>query len=639
MSVLCSLKNLTLTYPHKTLFQEVNFTLNQGDRIGVLGLNGHGKSSLFKIMNEDVSADTTVPPFLFDKNKDFSLFLVPQELPIKEGIKVCDYFYEFFPKLKELKSRVHEISERITQNIGDIDKLIHEQTALYEELEKLGEQKLYSSYTSFLKYFGIEDIEMDMALCSGGQQRKMALALGLSAPQEIILWDEPTNHLDLETIELFEDELRSSKKTFMLITHDRTLLNNIVERIIHIKQGRLESFKGTYSDYLNFLQEEQKRREKELDKLSNIQRVENLWMSRGVKARRTKSKKRIEGFHELNEQIKDLKSKAHRSAQINIQSSGRKTKILAEFKNVSLRFGDNELFRELNLQVAKGDKIALMGKNGAGKSSLLKILQEQLKPTTGEVKRALDLSVGYFSQKREGLNPDETPWGLIGEGIDYVISNTGDKKHVAGYLENFLFKSEELKRPISTFSGGEKNRLQLAQFMKHAQDIWIFDEPTNDLDLETIGILEEELKNYKGALIVVGHDRSFIENVTDKCWFLHEKKIEVFEGGLEQAMPYMEAVKLEEKLKEQQVSNERKTSQEVGGLNYSEKQELSELPSKIEKLEKESSELQEAMASFNYEEMDGKKKFELKKVQDSLERVKSKLEQLYQRWEELESKK
>src|SRR5690606_588334 len=277
-----------------------------------------------------------------------------------------------------------------------------------------------------------------------------------------------------------------SKKTFMVISHDRSLLNNVVDRILHIQRGKLQSFSGSYEAYLEFLKEDEARRIKELDKLSNIHRRETAWIRQGVEARRTKSKKRIEDYASLSSEIRSLREKAHKSVSLSLHSSGRKTKQLLSVKDLSMRFGDRTLFSDIEFTISKGDKIALLGRNGVGKSTLLKVLLGELDPSSGLVERAQNLDVGYFSQKREALDPDMTPWTLIGEGIDYVISNTGEKKHVASYLENFLFSSEELKRPIHTFSGGEKNRLQLAHFMKHARDIWIFDEPTNDLDLETI---------------------------------------------------------------------------------------------------------------------------------------------------------
>jgi ATP-binding cassette subfamily F protein uup len=417
----------------------------------------------------------------------------------------------------------------------------------------------------------------------------------------------------------------------MIISHDRSLLTNVVERIIHIQRGKLRSFTGTYGAYLDFLQADQLRREKELDKLSNYQRRETTWIKRGAKARRTKSKKRIEDYGSLNKAIQDLKAQAHKSVSLDLKSSGRKSKILISAEDLGLKFGERTLFEGLNFSIAKGDKIALLGRNGVGKSSLLKILLGELEQTSGTVKKLDSLDVGYFSQKREALKDDETPWTMIGEGIDFVISNTGDKRHVASYLENFLFSSDEIKRPIHTFSGGEKNRLQLAQFMKHARDIWVFDEPTNDLDLETIGILEDELSKYEGALIVIGHDRSFIDNVTDKCWVLHEGKIENFEAGFSQAELFLEAIQLEQELKKKTppaasfqkvVVKEKMTNKERNRYN--------DLQKEIEKLEAKILSQKEEMVNAGFAK--------LGELQTKLDSSESKLETLFSEWADLESK-
>ena len=639
MFTLLTLQNLSLHYPHKVIFNDVTFTLNQGDKIGVLGLNGHGKSSLFKVIAGQVTPDTTVPPFIYDKNKDFSFFYVPQELSNLQDWTVENYFFEFHPEMGALKRRLDVVNEQLGTGDGDFDKLINEQERIYSELTKLGEDKVHSQFISYLKFFGVDNHDRTMSSLSGGEQRKVALSLGLSAPQELILWDEPTNHLDLETIQGFEDELQSSRKTFMIISHDRSLLNNVVDRIIHIQLGKLRSFSGTYEAYLQFLIDEQKRREKELDKLTNSQRRETAWIRRGVQARRTKSKKRIEDYGSLNKTIQDLKAQAHKSVSLNLQSSGRKTKVLNSAENLTLKFGERTLFSDLNFSIAKGDKIALLGRNGVGKSSLLKILLGELEPTSGKVNRAVGLDVGYFSQKREALNDNETPWKMIGEGIDYVISNTGEKRHVASYLENFLFSSDEIKRPIHTFSGGEKNRLQLAQFMKHARDIWIFDEPTNDLDLETIGILEEELRNYEGALIIVGHDRSFINNVTDKCWVLHDGKLEHFEAGFPQAELFLEAIHLEDEMKKKMPAALQKVDAIITTkLSNKEKNRFDELPSLIEKAEKRIEAFKVDLNALNYASSDAEKRDRLEKIQRDLAIQEKKLEELFEEWAILESK-
>jgi ATP-binding cassette subfamily F protein uup len=338
--------------------------------------------------------------------------------------------------------------------------------------------------------------------------------------------------------------------------------------------------------------------------------------------------------------IQDLKAQAHKTDNKNLQSSGRKTKILLSAEDLTLKFGERTLFDKLTFNIAKGDKIALMGRNGVGKSSLLKILLGQLEQTSGKVNRAVGLDVGYFSQKREALDDNTTPWKMIGEGIDYVISNTGDKRHVASYLENFLFSSDEIKRPIHTFSGGEKNRLQLAQFMKHARDIWIFDEPTNDLDLETIGILEEELRSYEGALIIVGHDRSFINNVTDKCWVLHEGQLESFEAGFAQAEMFLEAIHLEEEMKKkapQAVVTEAPKA-DPSKMSNKERNRYKELPDEIDKIEKRIEKIKAELAAIDYATLDKAKKENMDKLQKDLGVQEGKLEVLFDEWAQLESK-
>ena len=293
----------------------------------------------------------------------------------------------------------------------------------------------------------------------------------------------------------------------------------------------------------------------------------------------------------------------------------------------------------MDIKICKGDKISLIGRNGVGKSSLLKLLTGEMQVTSGLVKRAENLSVGFFSQKRESLDDNISPWQLIGEGIDFVISNTGEKRHVASYLENFLFSSDEIKRPIHTFSGGEKNRLQLAKFMRHAQDIWIFDEPTNDLDLETIGILEEELKNYQGALIIVGHDRTFIENVTDKCFLIDKGKLEIFEAGFVQAEMYMDALALEEKLKEMSpVTNSNSNNSAKPKMSNKERQRYQVVPSEIEQQEQEIEQIKDQLSKVDYTQSDANNFAQLEKLQAQLKLAESKLEVLFNEWCVLEEK-
>ena len=277
-----------------------------------------------------------------------------------------------------------------------------------------------------------------------------------------------------------------------------------------------------------------------------------------------------------------------------------------------------------------------MGNNGAGKSSLLKVLMGEQEPINGKVRTLDGLDIGHFSQKRESLPNDITPWQLVGEGIDFVMSNTGEKRHVASYLDGFLFKTEEIKRPIHTFSGGEKNRLQLAQFMKHARDLWIFDEPTNDLDLETIGILEEELRAYEGALIIVGHDRTFIENVTDKCWLIYDEHIEIFEAGWPQAEIYLETQELEKELNKIKPSKGSVGSKASSGLSNKERLRLEKIEQEIADQETKVEALESKLAAIDYSQTDSAKK--TSQLQSQLDVEKKNLENLLEEWTDLESK-
>lgn len=624
MTPLCTLKNLTLTYPHKNLFLDVSFTLNKGDKIGVLGLNGHGKSSLFKVLAGTVEPNITTPAFQYDKASQFSLVLIPQELPIEGDETVEDYFLNFYPNFKKL----HE--ELKTANPD-------RQAQIYEELDQLGEATIHQKYTSYLKSFGVQNFDAKVFGLSGGEQRKIALSLGLSAPHEIVLWDEPTNHLDLNTIEIFEEELKNSNKTYMIISHDRTMLNNVVDRIIHIQHGKIRSFQGTYNAYLEFLKEENRDRELRIEKLFNLQRRETAWISRGAKARRTKSKKRIEDYQKLNESITELKSLAHKSVSMDLKHSGRKTKQLIEAIDLGLAFKDRVLFKHLNFKVMQGAKIALMGQNGVGKSSLLKIMMGELQPSQGQLRRSEDLKIGYFSQKRESLDPEMTPWQLIGEGTDFIYTNTGEKRHVASYLENFLFKSEELKRPIKTFSGGEKNRLQLAYFMKDAMDVWIFDEPTNDLDLETIGILEDELKEFKGTLIIVGHDRSFIENTTTTCWLIHQHGLEIFEGGFSQCEYFLEALELEDKLRT--LKPTQKVEEKKDNLSNKDKIRLDKVQQEISEQEKMIAQIDDLISRMASNVRETETVDKISALEAKRHVCEEKLMILMEEWEELEAKR
>jgi len=656
MSLLCTLNNLHLNLGTKNLFTGTGFTISFGDQIGLLGLNGQGKSSLFRILADVITPDPSTPTFTFDKAKSggegnvgFSTFLVPQEMNLSPNDKVTirDYFFRFYP----VHGKIHEELENVNHQLeaSSDEKLISKQKELLEQLDHLGSWDIIRAFESYLKYFGLHDFQKEVNELSGGEQKKILLSLGFTAKENLILWDEPTNHLDIESIKLFEGELLSSGKTFILITHDRYLLSKVCSKIFHIKRGQIETFKGSYIDYLDFLQEQEVARTKLLGRLKNSLSREQAWMRQGIKARGTRSKKRVENFHDLKSKISEVKGAARRELDLNLSSSQRKTKSLVELKSMGFSFPEKEIFKDVSLNLYKGDRVGLIGKNGAGKTTLVKIILDEISQTSGILKKADDLVIQYFSQKRDELNEGMTPYELLGDGTDQVSLPDGRSKHVSAYFESFLFSKDDLNRPIKTLSGGEKSRLQLAKNLTKSADVWIFDEPTNDLDLETLQILEDTLVNFKGSLILISHDRSFLSNVTNKTWVLEKQTVEEFVGGYAQTESYLEALALEHILNEQisedvdekeasvATQAEVQTNDQSGKLSNSEKKRLQDIPSLIEQKEAQIEGIDKLMLKFNFSNMDE----ETSKLYSNLALKKEKFEEelmeIYEEFEHLSS--
>lgn len=627
MSILLTLKNINLSFGQKVIFKDSELTIHEGDRIGLIGLNGQGKSTLFKIINEEVTPDTSTPPFTYDRsNNPFKIFSIPQELNIEDykDLNIEDFYLSFYPELYAAHLTLQEDPSN---------------EKCYEVFQQLNGWDIQNAYLNYLKGFDLLDLTKKVTELSGGERRKIALAIGLSSTAEILLWDEPTNHLDIETIERFEDELMHSRKTYLIISHDRYLLNHTTDKIFHIERGRISTFKGKYLEYLEYLENKEAELRKNLDKLQNHHRRELAWMRQGIKARRTRSKKRVEGFENIKSNISEIKSRSRKVVNLGLLHSGRKSKRLVEIEEGSFSYGEIEILKDLNLVIAKNDKIALIGPNGAGKSTLIKIFKEELKLSSGHQKNAQKLKVITFDQNRESLDLEKTPIDVIGEGNDFVILGDGTRKHIVGYLESFLFTSDQAHRPISTLSGGEKNRLQLAIFMKESADLWVFDEPTNDLDIETIELLERELKAYESALIIISHDRAFIDNICDCTWLINDKKIEIFEGGYTQVAPYLHALELERKLnfnadKEIAKNAEIEVKEKVK-MTFKQKERFEVIESLIEKTEQKVETLVSELAKFDFSDMSKDKKTELDNLSSLKLKKEKELEELYLEWENL----
>ena len=630
MSLLCTLKNIRLSFGPKIIFDNAQISVSASDRIGLLGLNGKGKSTLFKILTGDIVPDHSSPPFEFnkargdgDENKRFSLFYVPQELPLEGlgNITLKDYFFVFYPELKII-----------------FEKSVH-------QFEEQHGWEMVQNYESYLKYFGLEDLNLRVKDLSGGEQKKILLSLGLSSSANLILWDEPTNHLDIESIKLFEDELNSTTKAFMLITHDRFLLSKLTRKIFHIQHGRIESFSGSYTDYLSFLEKSEQSKLRLLDKLKNNLEREQAWMRQGIKARGTRSKKRVETFLGLKERVSTIKSEAKKNLELNLQKSNRQTKVLVSFSDLTFSYpSQSTLFENISGEIHKGNKIGLLGNNGVGKTTLLKLIKHELLPVSGTMKTADNLQVQYFSQKRDEMESDTTPYLLLGDGSDFVVLPDGSKKHVSSYFESFLFHRDDIHRPLKTFSGGEKSRLQLALNLTKVGDILIFDEPTNDLDLETIQILEEKLAEFQGAVILISHDRAFLSTVTNKVWLIENKKLQNFEGGYEQVAPYLEVLELEREIADEARENPKapllveEVPKNTVKLNNKDKKRLETIYDDIESTEGKTKIIEEKIANLDFTKLADPKNQELKILTDAQTTLEERLLSLYEELEELEAR-
>jgi ATP-binding cassette subfamily F protein uup len=628
MSTLLNLRNLNLTFGDKVIFDNAEIHLEKGDKVGLIGLNGQGKSTLLKIMAGMVTPDGT--DFIYDRSKSLeTVFYIPQELPVLSGLELEDYYLHFYPDLFEVKVGLNEIEKKLETDFSE--NLLFKQQEFLDKFDQLKGWDIESSFRSYLKRYGLADDKFQIEDLSGGERKKVALSLGFSCPYELVLWDEPTNHLDFQSIERLETDFLNSNKTFVIISHDRYLLNNTVSKIIHIERGVINPFKGTYLEYLEYLEEREKELQKNLSTMQNKHRRELAWMRQGIKARGTRSKKRVEGYESLVTDIKKAKQKAHKAATFDLAHSGRKAKKLIEVQEGSFGYNEQPLLKDLNFIITKGEKIALMGDNGAGKSTLIKILEGELELSSGNFNRLEGLDIKVFSQHRESLDERLTPKEIIGDGDDFITLSDGRRQHIVSYLESFLFDSNQINRPCETLSGGEKNRLQLAKFMKETADLWVFDEPTNDLDIETIELLERELADYQNSVIVISHDRAFIDQVCSKTWLIYDQTLEIFEGGFTQVAPYLEAIEAEAQAKKNQPNSTQKNASTENKLTYQEKKEFSEIEDLIALQEAKLIEMEKDLGSSKLSTA------EVNKLFKESESQKEKIKKLYERWDYLAS--
>lgn len=623
---LVTLKDLYFSVGEFPLLDHVNFDINPQERIALIGRNGEGKSTLFRILSQTINADSGQ----IIKPNYLRIAMLAQELPELEEITVYEAVAEGLADLRDILVEYHHL----TMQLDNHDEAwLNKLNELQHQIEQRGGWVIQQRIERVIEALGLP-MDMKMSELSGGWRRRVALGAALVEEPDILLLDEPTNHLDLDAISWLETMLKQYPKTIIFITHDRALLRAVATRIVELDRGKLTSYPADYDSYIARKEagaiEEQRHNALFDKKLSE----EEQWLRQGVKARRTRNEGRVRALKALREERtkrRELKDKPVFS--VNESQGAGKTVIQAE--NISFGYDQNKpLITDFSFTVQRGDKIAIVGQNGAGKTTLVKLLLGLLKPTQGYVKHSPTNQIAFFDQTRDRLRPEETVMGNVAEGDDFVEIE-GKKRHIVGYLGDFLFSPIKCRALVKTLSGGEQNRLLLAKLFSKPANLLVLDEPTNDLDIESLDVLENLLLNYPGTLIIISHDREFIDNIATHCIAFTDNEITINVGGYtdflqRKAQSQKNTTPKETKAPKQvaEVKEKKKTNK----LSYNEQRELDKLPALIEQLEKDIGSLQATMCQPGFYD---KPKEEVQVAHTQLSSLEADLKKAYARWDEL----
>lgn len=600
-NTLITLKNASLAFGDYPLLDNTDFSVQEGERIGLIGRNGTGKSSMLQVLARKSALDDG-------------------EIQVKDGLRVVLLEQEpVFPPAPTIRESL------IAQSGFDPsdDKLYWKQIAKLD---------------AYLQRLNVR-ADADPGTASGGERKKAAIALVLAQEPDLLLLDEPTNHLDITTIALLEDLIRETFKNtraLVVITHDREFLDAVSTRIVELDRGILRSYPGNFADYEHHKNYELAIEETARRKFDKFWAQEEVWIRKGIEARRTRNEGRVRRLERLR---REREARRDRMGQVNMSiDAGEKSgKLVAELKNVSKSFGDKTVIRNLNFTLMRGDRLGLIGPNGAGKSTLIKVLLGELQPDEGTVRLGTNLHIAYFDQLRAQLDLKKTVADTIAPGSEWVEIG-GVKKHIKSYLNDFLFSPQRADSPVEALSGGERNRLLLARLFALPANLLVLDEPTNDLDIDSLELLEQVLEDYSGTLILVSHDRRFLDNtVTQVLAAEGNGEWHEYVGGYSDWVKYRrpQAAPAAAPKAEKPAQPKPARAKSVK-LSYKEERELESLPKEIDALETEQQELLEKMAGPSYHKLPGA---EIKADRDRLEAIPQILEERYERWQELESKR
>ncbi|HEY4366197.1 MAG TPA: ATP-binding cassette domain-containing protein [Steroidobacteraceae bacterium] len=596
---LITLRNAELAYGLHPLLDRANLAVQDGERIGLIGRNGTGKSTLLKVIAKLAQLDDG-------------------ELARQDGLSVV--YVEQEPELPPAESIRESLAIR-----GQLE-------AIHDERERW---RIEARLTEFLHRFEVVP-ERAPETTSGGERKRAALALALALQPDLLLVDEPTNHLDIDGITALE-ELLIKGPTAIVITHDRAFLDRVVTRIVELDRGLLRSYPGNFAAYETRKTEQLAAEEVVNRKFDKFWAQEEVWIRRGVEARRTRNEGRVRRLESLRNERAARRDRMG-NVKLTLDAGERTGKLVAELTDVTKRFGERTIVRDLSMRVQRGDRLGLIGPNGAGKSTLIKMILGKLQPDGGSIRLGTNAQVAYFDQMREQLDPEKSVAATISPGSDWIEIGT-ERKHVMTYLQDFLFPPQRANSPVKALSGGERNRLLLARLFARPANILVMDEPTNDLDIESLELLEDTLQTYTGTLLLVSHDRAFLDNVITQTLVSEgDGKWQEYVGGysdwLAQRPAQNSASNAKAKAESKPVTPVRAATPVK--MSYKEIRELEQLPKEIETLEQQQGELTARMSSADYHKQGA---LQMRVDQQQLENIERKLAQSFERWEALESKR
>ncbi len=629
-----TLDNASLAFGHHPLLDKASFQLDPGERVGLIGRNGAGKSSLLKV----IAGETKLDDGNVWRATSVRIVYVPQEPVLKTGHTVYEAVAEGLGDMQQVLVDYHAVTHSMGSADADIDALMEKMQALQHELDAKDGWGMQAKVETVLSRLSL-DADTKVDSLSGGWRKRVALGRALVADPEVLLLDEPTNHLDLEAIQWLEELLLNFNGGVLFITHDRRFLNRLATRIVELDRGTLTDFVGNYENYQIKKEELLAIEATHAAKFDKVLAQEEVWIRQGIKARRTRNEGRVRQLEKLR-----LERAARRERQGNVKLSldagERSGKLVAELDNVVKAYGERTLINGFSTRILRGDRIGLLGPNGVGKTTLLKLILGELEADSGTIQRGTNMNVAYFDQMREALDEEATLADTISPGSDFVeIGN--ERKHVISYLEDFLFPPQRSRSPVKSLSGGERNRLLLARLFARPSNVLVLDEPTNDLDIDTLELLESLLQDFPGTLFLVSHDRAFLENtVTQVIAFEDNGQLTEFGGGYDDWLRFTEQRTKEAasapKVKIETPKPAATSAPTKTKLSYKEQLELDQLPEKIEALEIEQAAINATLADPEIYKTDLEKATAL---QIKLTELDDALINALARWEELESKK